>query len=212
MIRRLLQLAETAGEPTRFQTMLGYVYFNLGRIARNRGLNEDAIDWNSQAIAAQNIELSLRQGNEAADTKRVRGALNNAYRERARGLMRLGRLDEARADCAQGMIHIVDHEADGLRALYARILARSGEQEASLQKLTEIESTQPLNYIDVVDIAAAYAQLLKDGVDEKYRQPLLEALTQAREMEPEQFIRVPSEPEFVDLMEFPGLVAALYAN
>ena len=209
---RLLQLAETAGEPTRFQTMLGYVYFNLGRIARNRGSNEEAIDWNSQAIAAQNIELSLRLGNEAADTKRVRGALNNAFRERARGLMRLGRLDEARADCAQGMIHIVDHEADGLRALYARILARLGEQEAPLQKLSEIESLQPLNYLDVVDVAATYAQLLKNGVDEKFRQPLLEALSQAREMEREQFIQVRSELEFTDLQEFPGLAAALQSN
>ncbi len=209
---RLLQLAETAGEPARFQTMLGYVFFNLGRIARNRNLNEEAIDWNSQAIAAQNIELSLRLGNEAADTKRVRGALNNAFRERARGLMRLGRLAEAKADCAQGMIHIVDQEADGLRALYARILARSGEQEASLQKLREIESLQPLNYIDVVDVAAAYALLLKSGVDEKYRQPLLEALSQGREMEREQFIQVRTESEFIDLQDFPGLAAALQAD
>ncbi len=209
---RLLQLSETAGEPMRFQTMLGYVYFNLGRIARNRGLNEEAIDWNSQAIAAQHIELSLREGNEAADTKRVRGALNNAFRERARGLMRLGRLDEARADCAQGMIHIVDHEADGLRALYARVLARSGEREASLQKLGEIESPLPLNYIDVVDMAAAYAQLLKDGLDATYRQPLLEALSQAREMEREQFNQVRNESEFVDLQDFPGLAAALQAD
>ncbi|MEQ1831282.1 MAG: tetratricopeptide repeat protein, partial [Pirellula sp.] len=99
----LFQLVETAGEPARFQTMLGYIYFNLGRIARNRGLHQDAIDWNSQAITAQNIELSLRAGNEESDTKRVRGALNSAYRERARGLFRLGQLDNARADCVQGM-------------------------------------------------------------------------------------------------------------
>ena len=208
----LMQLIESADEPKRFQTMLGYVYFNLGRIARNRGLNEEAIDWNSQAISAQNIELSLRQGNEAADTKRVREALHNAYRERARGLMRLGRLDEARVDCVQGATFIDDREADGLRALHARILARSGEHVASVQKLSEIESTLLLNYLDVVDRAAANAQLLKHSADEKYRRPLLEALDQARSMDREQFAKIQLEPEFADLEDFPGLVAALHVD
>ena len=126
--------------------------------------------------------------------------------------MRLGRLEEARVDCVQGATFIDDREADGLRALHARILARSGEHVASVQKLSEIESTQLQNYLDVVDRAAAYAQLLKRSTDEKYRQPLLEALDQARSMDREQFAKIQLEPEFADLAEFPGLIAAFQTN
>ena len=81
-----------------------------------------------------------------------------------------------------------------------------------MQKLSEIESTLLLNYLDVVDRAAANAQLLKHSADEKYRGPLLEALDQARSMDREQFAKIQLEPEFVDLAEFPGLIAAFQTN
>lgn len=145
-----------------FQSNLANICGNLATIANQRGLTDQALDWNTKCLDGHLADLKSRGDAAIATTKQVREAMCTAYRDRARLLITLNRIQDARQACDDGLAQGTDVQAVGIRATLARILASESDaisRERATELVLKIEEEQALDYATCIDLATALEKL-----------------------------------------------------
>jgi tetratricopeptide (TPR) repeat protein len=188
-----------ADESEPYEVQLGYVNFNLGRVALASGRPDEAIGWFRQAATRFQREWDVRRDAPAGESREIRQSLCSAYREAARTLTQLGRPEEAVAYCRQGLELDEESHETGLRALHARVLAQMGRVKEAVEVAETVVVSPESSGQTLVDVAAAYTLAAAADSDEEDSVSLsslaVETLKLARG-KVDQLVNVTSDPDF----------------